>query len=191
MHKKSIYLVTLVALILPATNPAFATGSCPFGSYASDFDDNADPICDDMTWNVEKKDDGFDKIIIASIGVDNSNIGGSDYGFSLLVRCTSKKLEVYAASDGYEMFYKSSYNSGGGIKVRFDSGSVKDYRFTKSTDNQALFLSSPKTFATALSKAKKSVSIKFASSRGTVALQFPVSDFAQYKKSFASGGCKF
>lgn len=184
-------LLLLVSLSIPSTAPTFAAGSCPFGSEAVDFDEDAEPICEDMYWNVDKKDDGFDKIIVASMNVDNSVIGGSDYGFSLIVRCTSKKLEVYAASDGYEMFYKSAYTSGGGIKVKFDSGSIKDYRFTKSTDNEALFISSAKTFATALSKAKKSVSLKFGSSRGNVTLQFPVADFASYKKSFASGGCKF
>lgn len=184
-------LLLIVSLSLPITTPATAAGSCPFGLEAVDFDEDAEPICEDMYWNVDKKDDGFDKIIVASMNVDNSVIGGSDYGFSLVVRCTSKKLEVYASSDGYEMFYKSAYTSGGGIKVKFDSGSIKNYRFTKSTDNEALFISSAKTFATALSKAKKSVSLKFGSSRGNVTLQFPVADFAQYKKSFTSGGCKF
>jgi hypothetical protein len=158
---------------------------------AIDFDEYEEPICEDMYWNVQKEDDGFDKIVSATMNVDNSNIGGSDYGFSLIVRCTSKKLEVYASSDGYEMFYESAYTSGGGIKAIFDSGSTKNYRFVKSTDNEALFISSAKTFATALAKAKKSVSLKFSSSRGNVTLQFPVSDFAQSKKLFASGGCKF
>ena len=189
--RTSLVLSLLLTFTIPGAVPSYAAGSCPFGTVAVDFDEDAEPICEDMYWNVEKQDDGFDKIVAATMEVDNSNIGGSDYGFSLIVRCTSKKLEVYASSDGYEMFYKSAYTSGGGIKVKFDSGSVKNYRFVKSTDNEALFISSAKTFVTALAKARRTVSLKFSSSRGNVTLQFPVSDFAQSKKSFASGGCKF
>jgi hypothetical protein len=184
----SCFFVVMNSLIIL---PSDAAGSCQFGYRATDFDDEADPICEEIYWSFKKTDDGFDKITIASIDVDNSIIGGSDYGFSLVVRCTSKKLEVFAASDDYEMFYKSAYTSGGTVKVKFDSGSIKNYRFAKSTDNQAIFISVAKTFATALAKAKKSVSLKFSSSRGNVTLQFPVSDFAQHKKAFTTGGCKF
>lgn len=191
LQRKFMLLVLLISFIIPGSAPTYASGSCPFGTEVVDFDDNADPICEDMYWNFRKNDDGFDKITIASIGVDNSNIDSNDYGFTLFVRCTSKKLEVFAASDDYEMFYETAYSSGGGLKVKFDSGSIKDYRFTKSTDNTSIFVSSAKTFATALSKAKKSVSLKFSSSRGSVTLQFPVADFAQHKKSFSSRGCKF
>ena len=189
--RTSLALSLFLTFSIPNTVPTYAAGSCPFGTVAIDFDEYEEPICEDMYWSVEKQDDGFDKVVLATMNVDNSNIGGSDYGFSLIVRCTSKKLEVYASSDGYEMFYESAYTSGGGIKAIFDSGSTKNYRFSKSTDNEALFISSAKTFATALAKAKKSVSLKFSSSRGNVTLQFPVSDFAQSKKTFASGGCKF
>jgi hypothetical protein len=52
-------------------------------------------------------------------------------------------------------------------------------------------LNNPKTFSTALSKAKSKVALKFSSSRGTIVLQFPVADFAQSKKTFTSAGCKF
>lgn len=189
--KNLTVLSLLVALTTFGVSPTHAAGSCPFGYVAIDFDEEAEPICEEIYWNVEKKDDGFDKIIIASVDVDNSNIGGSDYGFSLVVRCTSRKLEVYANSDGFEMFYKSAYTSGGSVKVKFDSGGIKNYRFVKSTDNEAIFISVAKTFATSLAKAKKSISLKFPSSRGTVTLQFPVSDFAQHKKTFSSAGCKF
>jgi hypothetical protein len=106
------------------------------------------------------------------------------------VRCTSKKLEVFASST-YELFFESAYKYGGTVQVKFDSGKVVNYKFTRSTDREAIFLNNQKTFSTALSKAKSKVALKFSSSRGIIVLQFPVADFVQSKKTFTSAGCKF
>jgi hypothetical protein len=90
--------------------------------------------------------------------VDNSTISNNGYDFDLIVRCTSKKLEVFAAST-YELFSENAYKSGGTVQVRFDTGKIVNYKFTRSTDREAVFLSSPQTFSTALSKAKSKVII--------------------------------
>lgn len=186
--------ITTFALMLPVavvTAPAsFSAGSCGFGQTAVDFDDYGDAICEDSYWDIDDENDGFDRVVTAAIGVDNSTISNNGYDFDLIVRCTSKKLEVYAAST-YELFYESAYKSGGTVQVRFDQGKVTNYKFTRSTDREAIFLNNPKTFATALSKAKNKVAVKFSSSRGIIVLQFPVSDFAQSKKIYSSAGCKF
>lgn len=187
-------VIMALAMMLPiavATAPAsFSAGSCGFGQTAVDFDDYGDAICEDSYWNIEKTNDGFDRLVYGSIGVDNSDISNDPYDFDLYVRCTTKKLEVFGIST-YELFYENAYKSGGPVQVKFDSGKVVNYKFTKSTDNKGFFLNNPKTFATALSKAKNKVAVKFSSSRGIIVLQFPVSDFAESKKIYSSAGCKF
>jgi hypothetical protein len=128
--------------------------------------------------------------VYGSIPVDNSDISNDPYDFNLFVRCTSKKIEVFGSST-YELFFENAYRSGGPVQVKFDSGKVVNYKFTKSTNNKGFFLNNPKTFSTALSKARSKVALKFSSSRGIVVLQFPVADFAQNKKVYSSAGCKF
>ena len=80
---------------------------------------------------------------------------------------------------------------GGTVQVKFDTGKIVSYKLTSSTSRKGIFLNNPKTFSTALSKAKSKVALKFSSSRGIIVLQFPVADFAQSKKTFTSAGCKF
>ena len=186
----ALVLILLLSMTFWGVPSANAVGSCSFGYYAVDFDDEAEAICEESYWVVTDQNDGFDRLVTASIDVDNSSITNKDYDFELYVRCTSKKLEVYAAST-YELFYENAYKSGGTVQVRFDTGKVINYKFLKSTDNTSVFLTSPKTFATALSKAKNKVAIKFSSSQGIIVLQFPVSDFLQSKKKYSSAGCKF
>ena len=194
LRKSSQIFIITITLILPVTIVAApiatALGSCEFGYYAVDFDDNAEPICEKSYWNIDNQNDGFDRIISASINVDNSSITNNEYDFELFIRCTSKKLEVFAGST-YELFFENTYKSGGTVQVRFDSSKVVNYKFTQSTDREAIFLNNPKTFSTALSKARSKVALKFSSSRGIIVLQFPVADFAQSKKTFSAGGCKF
>jgi hypothetical protein len=193
-RKPSQILAIAISMILPITiiaaPTASALGSCEFGYYAVDFDEDAEPICEESYWNVVDENDGFDRVVSASIDADNSSISNNPYDFELYIRCTSKKLEVFAAST-YELFYENAFKSGGTVQVKFDSSKVVNYKFTRSTDREAIFLNNPKTFSTALSKAKSKVALKFSSSRGTIVLQFPVADFPQSKKAFSAGGCKF
>ena len=189
----SIVLMALVMMlpIAVVTAPAsHALDGCGFGYYEADYDEYGDSICEKSYWDVDDDNDGFDRIASASIPVDNSTISNNGYDFDLLVRCTSKKLEVFAAST-YELFFENAYKSGGPVQVKFDTGKIVNYKFTRSTDREAIFLNNPKTFSTALSKAKSKVALKFGSSRGTIVLQFPVANFAQSKKTFTSAGCKF
>jgi hypothetical protein len=189
----SIVLMAFVMMlpIAVVTAPAsHALDDCGFGYYAADYDEYGDPICEESYWDVRDTNDGFDRIASASIEVDNSTISNNGYDFDLFVRCTSKKLEVFASST-YELFFENAYKSGGTVQVKFDAGKIVNYKFIRSTDREAIFLNNPKTFSTALSKAKSKVALKFGSSRGTIVLQFPVADFAQSKKTFTSAGCKF
>jgi len=189
----SILLMAFVMMlpIAVVTAPlAQAAGSCSFGYYAVDFDDYGDAICEESSWDIEQTNDGFDRLVYGSIPVDNSDISNDPYDFNLFVRCTSKKIEVFGSST-YELFFENAYRSGGPVQVKFDSGKVVNYKFTKSTNNKGFFLNNPKTFSTALSKARNKVALKFSSSRGIVVLQFPVADFAQNKKVYSSAGCKF
>jgi len=194
VRKSWSVLVMAFVMVLPmsiALAPASqALDDCGFGFAESGYDDNADPICEKSTWNIIKNNDGFDRVVEASVGVDNSDIENDPYDFRLYVRCTSKKLEVFAATT-YELFYENAYRSGGPTQVRFDSGKIANYKFSKSTSNKGIFLNNPKTFSTALGKAKNKVALKFTSSRGITVLHFPVGDFAQSKKAFSSAGCKF
>lgn len=180
-------MLSVKAFSAPAAN---ALDGCGFGFYAVDFDDYGDAVCEQSYWDVDDSNDGFDRVTTASIEVDNSSISNNGYEFDLIVRCTSKKLEVFASST-FELFYENAYKYGGGVQVRFDSGKVTNYKFTRSTDREAIFLNNPKTFSTALSKAKSKVAVKFSSSRGIIVLQFPVADFAGSKKTFSASGCKF
>ena len=182
-----VMMLPIAVVTAPASH---ALDGCGFGYYEADYDENGDSICEESYWDVEDSNDGFDRIATASIPVDNSTISNNGYDFDLLVRCTSKKLEVFAAST-YELFFENAYKSGGTVQVKFDSGKIVNYKFIRSTDREAIFLNNPKTFSTALSKAKSKVALKFGSSRGTIVLQFPVADFAQSKKTFTSAGCKF
>ena len=182
--------VMMLPIAVVTASASHALDDCGFGYYAADFDEYGDSICEESYWDIEDSNDGFDRIATASIPVDNSTISNNGYDFDLLVRCTSKKLEVFAAST-YELFFENAYKSGGSVQVKFDSGKIVNYKFTRSTDREAIFLNNPKTFSTALSKAKSKVALKFGSSRGTIVLQFPVADFAQSKKTFTSAGCKF
>jgi hypothetical protein len=190
---RDIFLLIL-AMMLPiavVTAPASnAAGDCGFGYYAAEYDDYGDPVCEKSSWDIEETNDGFDRLVYSSIPVDNSDISNDPYDFKLFLRCTSKKLEVFGSST-YEIFFDTAYRSGGPVQVKFDSGRVVNYKFTKSTNNKGFFLNNPKTFSTSLSKAKNKVAMKFSSSRGIVVLQFPVVDFAQSKKTFSSAGCKF
>jgi hypothetical protein len=186
-------LLMVIVMILPmsvAFAPAsHAEGECGFGLYVTGYDDNDAAICENTLWKIINNNDGFDRVVEGSVGVDNSDTENNSYDFRLYVRCTSKKLEVFAAST-FDLFYESAYKSGGSIQVKFDSGKIAKYKFTKSTSNKGLFLNNPKTFSTALSKAKSKVALKFSSSRGIIVLHFPVSDFAQNKKTFSTAGCK-
>jgi hypothetical protein len=189
----NVFLVAL-ALVLPISvvvAPAsHALGDCDFGYYAAEYDDYGDSVCEKSSWSIEETNDGFDRLVYGSIPVDNTDISNDPYDFRLFVRCTSKKIEVFGSST-YELFFENAYRSGGPVQVKFDSGKVVNYKFTKSTNNKGFFLNNPKTFSTALSKAKNKVAMKFSSSRGIVVLQFPASDFAQNKKVYSSAGCKF
>lgn len=189
----NVFLVTL-ALVLPiavvVTPASHAVGDCDFGFYAGEYDDYGDSVCEKSSWSIEETNDGFDRLVYGSIPVDNSDISNDPYDFNLFVRCTSKKIEVFGSST-YELFFENAYRSGGPVQVRFDSGKVVNYKFTKSTNNKGFFLNNPKTFSTALSKAKNKVAMKFSSSRGIVVLQFPAADFAQNKKLYSNAGCKF
>jgi hypothetical protein len=189
----NVFLVVL-ALVFPISvvvAPAsYAVGDCDFGYYAAEYDDYGDSVCEKSSWSIEETNDGFDRLVYGSIPVDNSDISNDPYDFRLFVRCTSKKIEVFGSST-YELFFENAYMSGGPVQVKFDSGKVVNYKFTKSTNNKGFFLNNPKTFSTALSKAKKKVALKFSSSRGIVVLQFPVADFAKNKKNYSSAGCKF
>ena len=186
-------LLMVFVVVLPmsvALAPvSHAEDECGFGFYVSGYDDNGGAICENTVWKIINNNDGFDRVVEGSVGVDNSDIENNSYDFRLYVRCTSKKLEVFAAST-FDLFYESAYKSGGTIQVKFDSGKITNYKFTKSTSNKGLFLNNPKTFSTALSKAKSKVALKFSSSRGIIVLHFPVADFAQSKKSFSTAGCK-
>jgi hypothetical protein len=182
-----VMMLPVAVVTAPATH---ALDDCGFGYYAEDYDEYGDPICEESYWDVRDTNDGFDRIASASIEVDNSTISNNGYDFDLFVRCTSKKLEVFASST-YELFFENAYKSGGTVQVKFDAGKIVNYKFIRSTDREAIFLNNPKTFSTALSKAKGKVALKFGSSRGTIVLQFPVADFAQSKKTFTSAGCKF
>lgn len=182
-----VMMLPLAVVTGPATH---ALDDCGFGYYAADYDEYGDPMCEESHWGVQDDNDGFDRVVSASIPVDNSTISNSGYDFDLLVRCTSKKLEVFASST-YELFFENAYKYGGTVQVKFDSGKVVNYKFTRSTDREAVFLNNPKTFSTSLGKAKSKVALKFSSSRGIIVLQFPVADFAQSKKTFTSAGCKF
>jgi len=182
-----VMMLPIAVVTAPATH---ALDDCGFGYYAEDYDEYGDPICEKSYWDVEDANDGFDRVVTAAIAVDNSTISNNGYDFDLIVRCTSKKLEVFAAST-YELFSENAYKSGGTVQVRFDTGKIVNYKFTRSTDREAIFLSSPQTFSTALSKAKSKVALKFSSSRGIIVLQFPVSDFLQSKKTFSPAGCRF
>jgi hypothetical protein len=183
-------LVMMLPIAVVTAPASHALDDCGFGYYAEDYDEYGDSICEKSYWDVDDDNDGFDRIASASIPVDNSTISNSGYDFDLLVRCTSKKLEVFASST-YELFFENAYKYGGTVQVKFDAGKIVNYKFTRSTDREAIFLNNPKTFSTALSKAKSKVALKFGSSRGTIVLQFPVADFAQSKKTFTSAGCKF
>lgn len=180
-------MLPVAAVTAPTSN---AVGDCEFGYYAGEYDDYGDSICEKSSWSIEETNDGFDRLVYGSIPVDNSDISNDPYDFNLFVRCTSKKLEVFGSST-YELFFENAYRSGGPLQVKFDSGKVVNYKFTKSTNNKGFFLNNPKTFSTALSKARNKVAMKFSSSRGIVVLQFPVADFAQSKKIYSSAGCKF
>jgi hypothetical protein len=180
-------ILLVAAVTAPTSN---AVGDCEFGYYAGEYDDYGDSICEKSSWSIEETNDGFDRLVYGSIPVDNSDISNDPYDFNLFVRCTSKKLEVFGSST-YELFFENAYRSGGPVQVKFDSGKVVNYKFTKSTNNKGFFLNNPKTFSTALSKARNKVAMKFSSSRGIVVLQFPVADFAQSKKIYSSAGCKF
>ena len=188
-----ILLLALV-MVLPASvtmSPAAqADDECGFGLSAAGYGDSGDVICEKSSWRIIDNNDGFDRVVEGSIGVDNSDTENNSYDFQLYVRCTSKKLEVFAASS-FELFYENAYKSGGPIQVKFDSGKITNYKFTKSTSNKGLFLNNAKTFSTAITKAKSKVALKFTSSRGIIVLQFPVADFTQYKKVYSSAGCKF
>ena len=180
-------MLPVAAVTAPTSN---AVGDCEFGYYAGEYDDYGDSICEKSSWSIEETNDGFDRLVYGSIPVDNSDISNDPYDFNLFVRCTSKKLEVFGSST-YELFFENAYRSGGPVQVKFDSSKVVNYKFTKSTNNKGFFLNNPKTFSTALSKARNKVAMKFSSSRGIVVLQFPVADFAQSKKIYSSAGCKF
>ena len=180
-------MLPVAAVTAPTSN---AVGDCEFGYYAGEYDDYGDSICKKSSWSIEETNDGFDRLVYGSIPVDNSDISNDPYDFNLFVRCTSKKLEVFGSST-YELFFENAYRSGGPVQVKFDSGKVVNYKFTKSTNNKGFFLNNPKTFSTALSKARNKVAMKFSSSRGIVVLQFPIADFAQSKKIYSSAGCKF
>ena len=189
----SIVLMAFVMMLPVAvvTAPASqALDGCGFGYFAADYDEYGDPLCEESYWDIQDDDDGFDRVASASIPVDNSTISNNGYDFDLIVRCTSKKIEVFASST-YELFFENAYKYGGTVQVKFDSGKIVNYKFTRSTDREAVFLNNPKTFSTALSKAKSKVALKFSSSRGIIVLQFPVADFAQSKRTFTSAGCKF
>ena len=58
--RTSIVLSLLLTFTIPGAVPSYAAGSCPFGTVAVDFDEDAEPICEDMYWNVEKQDDGWE-----------------------------------------------------------------------------------------------------------------------------------
>jgi hypothetical protein len=180
-------VLPISVVVAPASN---ALGDCDFGYYAAEYDDYGDSVCEKSSWSIEETNDGFDRLVYGSIPVDNTDISNDPYDFRLFVRCTSKKIEVFGSST-YELFFENAYRSGGPVQVKFDSGKVVNYKFTKSTNNKGFFLNNPKTFSTALSKAKNKVAMKFSSSRGIVVLQFPVSDFAQNKKVYSNAGCKF
>ena len=127
-RKPSQIFVIAITLMLPvaivAAPTSSALGSCEFGYYAVDFDDEAEAICEESYWDVNDQNDGFDRVVSASIDADNSSITNNDYDFLLYVRCTSKKLEVFAAST-YELFYENAYKSGGTVQVRFDSSKLQ------------------------------------------------------------------
>lgn len=186
-------LLLVVVMVLPwsvAVAPAsHAEDECGFGLYVSGYDDAGAAICENTVWKIINNNDGFDRVVEGSVGVDNSDTENNSYDFRLYVRCTSKKLEVFTAST-FDLFYENAFKSGGSIQVKFDTGKIANYRFTKSTSNKGLFLNNPKTFSTALSKAKSKVALKFSSSRGIIVLHFPVADFSQNKKSFSTAGCK-
>ena len=179
--------LSLTLISAPSSN---ARGGCEFGYYEDYYDEYDEVVCEKSSWDIEKNDDGFDKLVIGSMTADNTDISNSSYDFSLHVRCTTKKLEVFGITQA-ELFFKSAYTSGGPVQVKFDSGKVVNYKFTKSTSNRGFFLNNPKTFATALTKAKNKVALKFSSSLGIVVLQFPIGDFVQNKKAYTSAGCKF
>jgi hypothetical protein len=193
LRRRSILLGLLLALLpwtLVGAPTAQALGDCGFGAFVSDYDQEVTPICEKTKWSIEESNDGFDRVVVGSVPVDNSEITNDPYDFSLVVRCTSKKLEVYGSNTS-DLFYQNAYKSGGPVQVKFDSGKVTNYKFTKSTSNKGFFLNNPKTFATALSKAKSRVALKFSSSRGIIVLQFPSADFATSKKIYSKAGCQF
>ena len=143
-------------------------------------------------WQFTSQDDGFDKIGIASIDVDNSNmkVPNLQDDLRMNLRCTSKKLEVFFSSS-YAIFDKTNMNYPKNFSYKFDSGKVVNSKFTESTNQAAFFINSAKTFATGLSKAKKTVLIKFTNQDGAHIAQFPVSNFLIYKKKLNAMGCIF
>ena len=143
-------------------------------------------------WKYFTQDDGFDKIGLAQIDVDNSNLKFPNLQDDLRMnlRCTSKKLEVFFSSD-YAIFDKTNLNYPKNFSYKFDSGKVTNTKFTESTNQAAFFINSAKTFATGLSKAKKTVLIKFTNQDGARIAQFPVSNFLTYKKKLNAMGCIF
>jgi hypothetical protein len=199
MRKLITFLLSLflVASFSPFT-PAIADTDeyCQFGETYIDEgeDDYGDPVysCEKTTWEYSSSSDGFDKKTIISMPEDLAGLPGSTTinKLDMYVRCTSKKLEVYFASS-YTLFDSDNRVYSNKLQYRVDSGSVRSTTFSESTDDQAFFVTSAKTFMTNVSKGKSKILIKFSDSDGTQISQFPIADLSKYKSKFKSAGCSY
>jgi hypothetical protein len=202
MSRKSLTaLITSLMLILSVFNlaPAKAStdGNCPFGqvSVEAGMDEETDETfydCNPASWDVTATNDGFDKKTVAIIAEDLAGAPGSTTinELSLILRCTSKKFEAYFASS-YVLFDKENRAYSKKLQYKMDTGKVYSTTFSESTDNNAFFVVSPKTFATNLAKGKSKLSIKYASSKGSQISQFPIAGISKFRSKFTSAGCKF
>lgn len=195
--KLSIFLSLVFVISLMSVQSSYASTdeNCDFGYESMEYEDedyNTYYECELMEWEFTQTSDGFDKKTLLYMPEDLAGLPADTtiYKLGLHLRCTSKKFEVYFASQ-YVLFDKDNRAYSKKLQYRVDSGKVISTTFNESTDNEAFFVNSPKTFAANLAKGKKRLSIKFSSSEGTAISQFPISNLSKYRSRFASAGCKF
>lgn len=188
----SILILTLVLLpIYIAPVHASTDDSCPFGQTSTD-DGQGNISCATTFWKVSSSSDGFDKILIAQIDEDLGGLPGDTTitNATLLLRCTSKKLETYVAMSDVQ-FDPQNQSYSTSFQYRADSGKVYKASLSPSTDGKAFFISSPKTFLTNVAKAKSKISFKFGGSNGLRITQFPASNMSSFRAKFKSAGCGY
>jgi hypothetical protein len=190
----TVFLLSFSILTVPNTH-ASTDGNCEFGYESIEYEGEDYETyyeCELMKWEYTQSSDGFDKKTLLYMPEDLADLPGGTtiYKLGMHIRCTSKKLEIYFASN-YVLFDKDNRSYSTKLQYRVDSGKVISTTFNESTDNEAFFVNSPKTFAANLVKGKKKLSIKFSTNEGSAVSQFPISDLSKYRSKFSSAGCKF